>query len=162
MQNSPESASELFLKIDRIEIDLLSQILKFYLFVANINIFPYKTNNCKYFSWKKLHPITFSSILTNLKVCLEHYKRGCAGLDTASPFKSKGFILPFGQLVVVFLHNDCGVVSAKAKGIAQRDIHSALLRLVEGEVQCIINVFILISVLMVDGGRHNVVLHGKD
>lgn len=52
-------------------------------------------------------------------------------------------------------------MSTKTEGIAQCSVYCTFLSFVEREVQVIINVFIIITFLMVDSGRNNVILHSQ-
>ena len=64
-------------------------------------------------------------------------------------------------ILFVLLHNDASIVSAKSERVAQSCTHFALLRLVEGKVQIVVNLGVLIAIFMVDGRRNNIVGHGE-
>ena len=66
------------------------------------------------------------------------------------------------DLFFVLLYNDTGIVSAETEGVAQCGAHGALLCLVEGEVKFVVDVGVFVAFLMVDGGRHDVFLHGHE
>ena len=61
----------------------------------------------------------------------------------------------FGEL---FDYHAC-VVSSETERVAQRRAYLAFLRLVEREVQVVVDFFVVIAVGMVDCGRHDVFLH---
>lgn len=50
-------------------------------------------------------------------------------------------------------------MSPKSEGVGEGSTHSALLSLVEREVHVVVNVFIAVVLIVVDGGRDDVVLH---
>ena len=62
-------------------------------------------------------------------------------------------------LLGILLEDDACVVATEAKRIAQCSTHGALLSLVEGEIQLVVDFGIIVSLLMVDGGRHHIVLY---
>ena len=53
-------------------------------------------------------------------------------------------------------------MAAEPERVAQGGAHGALLGLVEGEVEVVVDLFVAVVVLMVDGRGHDVVLHGQD
>ena len=53
-------------------------------------------------------------------------------------------------------------MTTKSEGIAESGTNLALLGLVEGEVEVVVNLLVLIAILMVDGGRYNIVLDSQD
>lgn len=63
-----------------------------------------------------------------------------------------------GALVVVLLHDAASIVSTETKGVGEGGAHGALLCFVESEVQVVVDVFIVVALLVVDGGRYDVVL----
>ena len=52
-------------------------------------------------------------------------------------------------------------MSAETERVAQSSTDGAFLSLVEGEVQVVVDVFIQVVIGMVDGRRHDVVLHSQ-
>ena len=50
-------------------------------------------------------------------------------------------------------------MTTKSEGVGEGSTHSALLSLVEREVHVVVNVFIAVVLIVVDGGRDDVVLH---
>ena len=62
-------------------------------------------------------------------------------------------------LVLILLHDAAGIVTTKSEGVGEGSTHSALLSLVEREVHVVVNVFIAVVLIVVDGGRDDVVLH---
>ena len=48
-------------------------------------------------------------------------------------------------------------MTAKAEGVAESSTNHALLSLVEGEVQIVVDLGIIVALLVVDGGRNDVV-----
>ena len=53
-------------------------------------------------------------------------------------------------------------MTTKAEGIAETSTNHALLSLVEGEIQIVVNIRILIALLVIDGGRNDVVLYSQN
>ena len=53
-------------------------------------------------------------------------------------------------------------MSTKTEGVAHSCTHLALLRLVEGEVEIVIQLGVFVAFLVVDGGRNNVVFHSQN
>ena len=64
-------------------------------------------------------------------------------------------------LSVILLHDAASIVTSEAEGVAEGCTHGTLLRLVEGEVEVVVNVFVIVAFLVIDGGRNDVVLHCK-
>ena len=60
---------------------------------------------------------------------------------------------------MILLHDAAGIVSPKSEGVGEGGTHSALLSLVEREVHVVVNVFIAVVLIVVDGGWDDVVLH---
>lgn len=65
------------------------------------------------------------------------------------------------MLVVILLQDAASIVATKAKRVAERSADGALLSLVEGEVEVVVNVLVAVIVLVVDGGRNDVVLNSQ-
>lgn len=63
------------------------------------------------------------------------------------------------RLCLILLHNAAGIVTTEAEGVAQSSTYGALLCLVEGEVEVVVDVLVAIVVLVVDRRRHDVVLY---
>ena len=61
-----------------------------------------------------------------------------------------------------FLDDDGGIVTAKAEGIGERSANGAFLSLVEGEVEIVIDVLVLIAFFMIDSGRNDIFLNRLD
>lgn len=61
----------------------------------------------------------------------------------------------------VFLKDNSGIVAAETERIAQSRTHGALLGLVKGEVEAVIDFLILIALLMVDGGGNDILAYRK-
>ena len=53
-------------------------------------------------------------------------------------------------------------MTAESESIGQGYVHFALLRFVEREVQVIVDVFVIITLFVVDSRRNNAVLDGED
>ena len=64
------------------------------------------------------------------------------------------------SLFLVFLEDDRSVVATEAEGVGQGGVDDPLLCLVEGKVETVVDFRIIRK--MVDGGRNDIVLHGKD
>ena len=62
-------------------------------------------------------------------------------------------------LVLILLHDAAGVVTTKSEGVGEGSTHSALLSLVEREVHVVVDVFIAVVLIVIDGGRNDIVLH---
>ena len=52
-------------------------------------------------------------------------------------------------------------MTTKAESVAETSTQLTLLSLVECEIQIVVDLGILVASLMVDGGRHDIVLHGQ-
>ena len=52
-------------------------------------------------------------------------------------------------------------MTTKTEGVAESSTYLTLLSLVEREVQIIIDLGILVTLLVVDGGRNDIVLHSQ-
>ena len=52
-------------------------------------------------------------------------------------------------------------MTTKTEGIAETSTYLTLLGLVECEIQIVVNLGILVASLMVDGGRHDIILNGQ-
>lgn len=65
-------------------------------------------------------------------------------------------------LFCVFLENDTRIMTTESKSIGQSYVHFALLCFVEREVQVIVDVFVVITLFVVDGRRNNAILDGED
>ena len=61
-----------------------------------------------------------------------------------------------------FLKNDTRIMTTESKSIGQSYVHFALLCFVEREVQVIVDVFVVITLFVVDGRRDNAILDGED
>lgn len=66
-----------------------------------------------------------------------------------------------GLLTVILLQDAAGIVSAETERVAQCGADGTFLCLVEGKVQIVVNILVAVIVLVVDGGRNDVVLHGQ-
>ena len=53
-------------------------------------------------------------------------------------------------------------MTTKAEGVAETSTNLALLSLVEGEIQIVIDLWIVIALLVVDGGRNDIVLNSQN
>ena len=53
-------------------------------------------------------------------------------------------------------------MTTESKSIGQSYVHFALLCFVEREVQVIVDVFVVITLFVVDGRRNNAILDGED
>ena len=62
---------------------------------------------------------------------------------------------------LILLDDAAGIVSAESESIGERRTYGALLSLVEGEVHVVVDVFVAVVLIVVDGRRHDVVLHRK-
>ena len=60
-------------------------------------------------------------------------------------------------LFFILLHDHSGVVTAETERVAESSAHGAMLGLVEGEVEGVINLFVFVALLVVDCGGNNVV-----
>ena len=74
--------------------------------------------------------------------------------------RKESFILSI-RLFNIFLEYYASVVSAKSKRVADGSTHLAFLRLVESKVQTVVQLWILVALLMVDGRRYDVVLYAQ-
>lgn len=59
---------------------------------------------------------------------------------------------------VNFLEDDAGIVAAKAECVGERGIDASSAGLVEREVHAVVDVLVLVTLFVVDGGRNNVVI----
>ena len=66
------------------------------------------------------------------------------------------------SLTHILLEDYAGIVTTKSEGIAETSTHLTLLSLVEGEVEVVVDLLVLIIFLMVDGGRNNIVLNSQN
>ena len=71
---------------------------------------------------------------------------------------SKIFHPPLSSLVL--FKNHAGIVATKAKGVAQCGLYFPLLSFAKGEVKAWVDVRVIGKV--VDGWRHDIVLHGHN
>ena len=62
-------------------------------------------------------------------------------------------------LFLVLLYDAASIVTAEAECVAEGSTYGAVLCLVEGEVEVVVDVFVTVIVFVVDGGRHDVVLN---
>ena len=62
-------------------------------------------------------------------------------------------------LVLILLHDAAGIVATKSEGVGEGSTHSALLSLVEREVHVVVDVFIAVVLIVIDGGRNDIILH---
>ena len=61
------------------------------------------------------------------------------------------------SLIHILTEYYASVMTTESKGIAQTSTNLTLLGLVEGEVEVVVNLFVLVILLVVDGGRNDVV-----
>lgn len=66
------------------------------------------------------------------------------------------FILSIKLLIIIFLEDNTGIVSAKAESVAHSGAHGALLCLVECEIEIIVYFFVLVVFFVVDCRRYDV------
>ena len=76
-----------------------------------------------------------------------------------NPTAGKAFCSVFSGLIL--LDDAAGIVSAESESIGKRCTHGALLSLVEGEVHVVVDVFVAVFLIVIDGGRYDVVLYGQ-
>ncbi len=72
------------------------------------------------------------------------------------------FYMIINVLLLEFLHNQCGVVTAEAERVRQRGAYFTLLSLVECEIERVIDFFVLVALFVVDCGRDDAVGHCLD
>ncbi len=63
-------------------------------------------------------------------------------------------------LFLVFLKDQGCIVAAETESIGKDGFHVAFLSLIEGEVEVVVNLRIIVALLMVDSGRHDAVGDG--
>ena len=64
-------------------------------------------------------------------------------------------------LIIILLEDYASVMSAEAERIAEGSAYGTLLRLVEGKVQVVVDVLVLVVLLVVDSRRNDVVLDSQ-
>ena len=66
-----------------------------------------------------------------------------------------------GLFLFVFLDEGTGILSAKAEVVGKSGTDGTFLCLSESKVEAVVDVLIVITLLMVDSGRNDVVLHSQ-
>ena len=63
--------------------------------------------------------------------------------------------------LLILLEYDTCIVTTETEGVAEGSTNGTLLSLVEGEIERIVNLWIFVTSLVVDGWRYNVILDSE-
>ena len=59
--------------------------------------------------------------------------------------------------ILILLHDHSGVVASETERVGEGSAHGAFLSLVESEVEAVVDFFVFVAFLVVDGGGNDVV-----